>query len=40
VQPCAKKRGIAQEDLIDGATIVGGASLVALLAAGAASLSF
>ncbi|WP_338748363.1 DsrE family protein [Janibacter alittae] len=38
--PCAKKRGIGEEDLIEGATIVGGASLVALLADGASSLSF
>lgn len=38
--PCAKKRGIVETDLIDGATIVGGASLVALLAEGAGSLSF
>ncbi len=38
--PCVKKRGITQDDLITGATIVGGASLVALLVGGAASLSF
>lgn len=38
--PCAKKRGIGPDDLIEGAQIVGGASLVALLARGAASLSF
>ena len=38
--PCAKKRGIGEEDLIAGASIVGGATLVALLADGAASLSF
>ena len=38
--PCAKKRGIGEDDLIDGATIVGGATLVALLADGAGSLSF
>ena len=38
--PCAKKRGIGEDDLIEGATIVGGATLVALLADGAASLSF
>ncbi len=38
--PCAKKRGIGADDLIDGASIVGGASLVALLADGAAALSF
>ena len=38
--PCAKKRGIGEDDLIEGASIVGGAVLVALLADGAASLSF
>ena len=38
--PCAKKRGITEDDLIEGAAIVGGATLVALLADGAASLSF
>ncbi len=38
--PCAKKRGIGEDQLIEGATIVGGASLVALLADGASSLSF
>lgn len=38
--PCAKKRGIGEDQLIDGAIIVGGATLVALLADGASSLSF
>ncbi len=38
--PCAKKRDIAEGDLIKGASIVGGATLVALLADGAESLSF
>ncbi len=38
--PCAKKRGIGEDELIDGASIVGGATLVALLADGASSLSF
>ena len=38
--PCAKKRGIGEDDLIEGASVVGGATLVALLADGAASLSF
>lgn len=38
--PCAKKRGISADDLIEGASIVGGASLVALLVKGAGSLSF
>jgi len=30
--PCAKKRGIGEDDVIEGASIVGGATLVALLA--------
>ena len=38
--PCAKKRGIGADDLIEAASIVGGASLVALLVKGAGSLSF
>ncbi len=38
--PCAKKRGIGEADLIEGAKIVGGASLVSLLVHGATSLSF
>ncbi|MBA2699559.1 MAG: DsrE family protein, partial [Nocardioidaceae bacterium] len=38
--PCAKKRGIGEADLIEGASIVGGASLVKLLVDGASSLSF
>lgn len=38
--PCAKKRGIGEDDLIEEAAIVGGASLVALLVDGASSLSF
>lgn len=38
--PCAKKRNIGPDDLIEGATIVGGATLVGLLAEGAGSLSF
>lgn len=38
--PCAKKRGIGADDLIEGASIVGGATLVALLVDGASSLSF
>lgn len=38
--PCAKKRGIGEDDLIAGASIVGGATLVALLADGAESLSY
>ncbi len=38
--PCAKKRGITEDDLIEGASIVGGATLIALLADGASSLSF
>ncbi len=38
--PCAKKRGIEPDQLIEGASIVGGATLVALLADGAGSLSY
>lgn len=38
--PCAKKRGIAEDDLIDGAIIAGGAAVVALLADGARSISY
>lgn len=38
--PCAKKRGISEESVIEGASIVGGATLVALLVDGASSLSF
>jgi predicted peroxiredoxin len=38
--PCAKKRGITETDLVEGAVIAGGAAVVALLAAGAASISY
>lgn len=38
--PCAKKRGITDADLVPGATIAGGAAVVALLAAGATSISY
>jgi len=38
--PCAKKRGIGEEDVITGAQIVGGARVVELLAAGATGLSY
>ena len=38
--PCAKKRGITDADLVDGATIAGGAAVVALLAAGARSICY
>lgn len=38
--PCAKKRGITESDLVEGAVIAGGAAVVALLAAGAASISY
>jgi len=37
---CTKPRGITQDDLVDGATIVTAAEVVELLAAGAASLTF
>ena len=38
--PCFKKRGLDENALIDGATIVGGASLVEFLAGGSPSVSF
>jgi predicted peroxiredoxin len=38
--PCLKTRGYAQEDLIDGVTIVGASAMHERLLAGAASLSF
>ena len=37
--PCMKKRGLADEALVEGATIVGGAKLVEFLAAGAACIT-
>lgn len=38
--PCAKKRGIGADDLIDGAIIAGGAAVVALMAGGAQTISY
>lgn len=38
--PCFKKRGLDETKLIDGATIVGGASLVEFLAQGAPAVSY
>lgn len=38
--PCFKKRGLDDNALIEGATIVGGAKLVEFLAAGAACISY
>lgn len=38
--PCAKKRGIAEDDIIDGAVIAGGAAVVALMVDGASTLSY
>ena len=38
--PCAKKRGIGQADLVPGAQIAGGATLVAILADGAQCVSY
>ncbi|MCC6445597.1 MAG: DsrE family protein [Armatimonadetes bacterium] len=38
--PCMKKRGIASEDLIEGASPAGGAVLVEFLAQGAGSVSY
>src|SRR5690606_24797507 len=38
--PCFKKRGLDEENLIPGATIVGGAKLVEFLADGTPSVSY
>ena len=38
--PCAKKRGIGEVDLVDGSVIAGGAAVVALMAAGAQTISY
>jgi predicted peroxiredoxin len=38
--PCFKKRGLDEDKLIDGATIVGGAKFVEFLASGAACVSY
>lgn len=38
--PCCKKRGIAEEDLVANAKIVGGAKLVEVLSQGAACISY
>jgi uncharacterized protein len=38
--PCFKKRGLKEEDLIPGATIVGGAKLVEFLSQGAACITY
>jgi predicted peroxiredoxin len=38
--PCFKKRKYAESDLIEGAKLVGGATLVEALAQGAASISY
>lgn len=38
--PCFKKRGLAEDRLIRGATIVGGAKLVEFLSEGAPSVSY
>lgn len=38
--PCYKKRGLAEDKLIKGATIVGGAKLVEALSLGAACVSY
>jgi predicted peroxiredoxin len=38
--PCAKARGYAQEDLLEGVTIAGASTIHEKLKAGAASLSF
>ncbi|MCI0182195.1 MAG: DsrE family protein [Acidibacillus sp.] len=38
--PCAKKRNLVEKDLVSGAVIVGGASLIEYLAQGAACISY
>lgn len=38
--PCYKKRNLNEEDLIKGATIVGGAKVVEFLSQGAASITY
>ncbi|MGA8870973.1 MAG: DsrE family protein [Candidatus Acidiferrales bacterium] len=38
--PCFKKRGLAENNLVPGATIVGGAKLVEFLSNGAPSVSY
>ena len=38
--PCVKKRNLNEEDLIEGATIVGGAKVVEFLSQGAASITY
>lgn len=38
--PCVKKRGIDTDDLVEGATVVGGAKLVEFLADGTPSVSY
>ena len=38
--PCFKKRGLDEQALVEGATIVGGARLVEFLAQGAACISY
>lgn len=38
--PCAKRRGIAEADLVAGAVIAGGAAVVALMVAGAQTISY
>lgn len=38
--PCAKKRGIGEDDVVDGAQIVGGGTVVEIMARGAATLTY
>jgi len=38
--PCAKKRGITEDDIVPGAVVAGGAAVVALLVDGASTLSY
>lgn len=38
--PCYKKRGLEEDSLVEGATIVGGAKVVEFLSQGAASITY
>lgn len=38
--PCAKKRGIGEDDLVPGARIVGGAAVVEIMVGGASTLTY
>ncbi len=38
--PCAKKRGITEDDIVPGAVVAGGAAVVALMVDGASTLPY